>query len=194
MIKQSAIGLNSRSETNPFGDNGFLPLITAPVYSVVDETNYRVFLDNKIQVCLPRKTNTDKFSDTDFYKVWKSYSLQDFENKYCLSGNLFEGQRKVLIDTANGNMPALHKAIRKAKEIHGDNLVIMAGNVSSVEVFIELAKVGCDFIRVGVGGGSGCNTSLQTGVGQEDLESAKDRWVKSLQKETEENLKFLNSL
>ena len=45
----------------------------------------------------------------------------------------------------------------------------MAGNVSSVEAFVELAKTGVDYIRVGIGGGSGCNTTNNTGVGQEDL-------------------------
>jgi len=45
----------------------------------------------------------------------------------------------------------------------------MAGNVASMEAFVELAKTGVDYIRVGIGGGGGCNTTSNTGVGQEDL-------------------------
>lgn len=174
MIKQSAIGLNSRSEANPYDENGFLPLITAPMYSVVDETNYQVFLDNKIKVCLPRNTklNTKTCLNNN---MWMSYSLNDFQTLFTRPNNLmFKNLEKnvyrICIDTANGNIPALHEAIRKAKEIHGDNLVIMAGNVANVEAFASLAKTGADYIRVGIGGGGACHSSSNTGVGQKNLE------------------------
>ena len=77
MIKQSAIGLNSRSEVNPFNEDGFLPLITAPMYSVVDESNYQVFLDNKIQVCLPRNDSYDIVRN-----VFNAMSLEKFIEIY----------------------------------------------------------------------------------------------------------------
>lgn len=167
MITQTKIGLNSRSEANPFNEDGFLPLITAPMYSVVDESNYQVFLDNKIQVCLPRNTKAVSGGNPFF-----SFSLEEFIASYIntkVSVDYETEITKICIDTANGNMPQLHKAIRKAKEIHGNNLIIMAGNVGSVEAFVELAKTGCDYIRVGIGGGGGCNTTSNTGVGQENL-------------------------
>lgn len=167
MIKQSAIGLNSRSEANPFNEDGFLPLITAPMYSVVDENNYQVFLDNKVQVCLPRGVDNTIHSNDKFFIA---YSLNEFLSEFVTNRQRALGEiKKVCIDTANGNMPALHEAIRKAKEIHGSNLVIMAGNVGSVEAFVELAKTGVDYIRVGIGGGGGCNTTANTGVGQSNL-------------------------
>lgn len=151
MIKQSAIGLNSRSEANPYNKEGFLPLITAPMYSVVDNTNYQVFLDNKIQVCLPRN-KTIMFSD----KYFSAMSLLEFKESFITNAKWhldLNKVTKICIDTANGNMPKLHEAIKKAKEIHKERLVIMAGNVSSVEAFAALAKTGVDYIRVGVGGG-----------------------------------------
>ncbi len=167
MIKQTSIGLNSRSEVNPYNKEGFLPLVTAPMYSVVDETNYQIFLDNKIQVCLPRKTGyVFKMNEP----VFVSLSLQEFVETYIILDVPLGRIDLICIDTANGNMPDLHDAIRKAKEMHGNNLIIMAGNVASVEAFIELAKTGVDYIRVGIGGGGGCNTTSNTGVGQEDLE------------------------
>jgi len=149
MIQQSAIGLNSRSEGNPFNQDGFLPLITAPMYSVVDEHNYQVFLDNKIQVCLPR---SNKFKKRNV-GCFEALSLDEFKQYYCDKHITINEVHRVCCDTANGNIPALHDAIRQAKEIHGDKLVIMAGNVASVEAFVDLAKTGCDYIRVGIGGG-----------------------------------------
>ena len=165
MIEQTGTGLNSRSEANPYNEDGFLPLITAPMYSIVDENNYQIFLDNKVQVCLPRNQKGDK-------SVFHSLSLENFEDIYLTEGEIPEEffYLKVCIDTANGNIPKLHESIRKAKEIHGDKLIIIAGNVASVEAFLELAKTGVNYIRVGIGGGGGCNTTSNTGVGQEDLE------------------------
>jgi len=167
MIKQAKIGLNSRSEANPYLENGFLPLITAPMNTVVNEENYQIFLDNKINVCLPRNPDLNWFTD----KYFTSVSLNDFIKYYidARGGEKFSKKVKVCIDTANGNMPKLHEAIRQAKKIHGNNLVIMSGNVSSIDAFSELAKTGVDYIRVGIGGGGACTTTTHTGVGQEDL-------------------------
>lgn len=172
MIKQNETGLNSRSEANPYDENNMLPILTAPMYSVVDETNYQIFLDNKIQVCLPRKITVEGYNQQGMFLAM---SLDEFINTYIISYielddfSGLEFEEKVCIDTANGNMPALHEAIIKAKEIHGNNLIIMSGNVSDVNAFVKLAKSGCDYIRVGIGGGGGCSTTSNVGVGQKNL-------------------------
>lgn len=175
MITQRKIGLDSRSEANPFDKDGFLPLITAPMYSVVDESNYQLFLDNKIQVCRPRNIRLglepeDIKTLSKNNPIWFSYSLDEFRDLYLQDWMTPIGYlERACIDTANGNMPLLHETIRKAKLLHGDNLIIMAGNVGSVNAFEELAKTGVDYIRVGIGGGGGCNTTSNVGVGQFDL-------------------------
>ena len=167
MIEQSAIGLNSREEANPFLDDGMLPLITAPMNTVVNENNYKMFLENKINVCLPRNMDLNWVSEN--YTV--SVSLDDFIKYYidARAGMPFVNKGSVCIDTANGNMPKLHEAIRLAKQIHGDNLVIIAGNIGSVQAFVELASTGVDYIRVGIGGSAVCTTSIHTGVGENNL-------------------------
>lgn len=167
MIKQAAQSeINSRNECNIYNENNYLPIITAPMSSVVNENNYHIFVDNKIQVCLPRSIETWFWEDN----VFISMSLSDFENEFLERTKSFIGKRYVCIDTANGNMKQLHKAIILAKELHGDNLIVMSGNVASVEAFLKLATTGIDYIRVGIGGGLGCNTASNIGVGQEDLE------------------------
>jgi IMP dehydrogenase/GMP reductase len=184
MIKQNKTGLNSRSEANPYDENGMLPLLTAPMYSLVDGTNFQIFLDNKVQVCLPRKVKCNMSSSQGFY----SYSLDEFkEFTKWKDDNVTE---HICIDTANGNMPALYQAIKEAKEIHGDKLIIMSGNVSSLDAFIELARSGCDYIRVGIGGSSGCNTTSNTGVGQKDLR----KLIKKCYNERDEYITFARSI
>lgn len=175
-INQSRLGLLSRKDANPYfyedeNGNKFLPLITAPMTSVVNEQTLNSFMKSGIQVCLPR-TDGSEFGISSSY--FYSCSLDSFEE--FIIGGLYdsfikesEKSLKICIDTANGNNPRLHEMIIKAKEMYGDKLIIMSGNVSSVEAFIELAKTGCDYIRVGIGGGAGCNTSKNTFVGQTNL-------------------------
>lgn len=178
MIKQAELGLNSRSEANPFDEDGFLPLITAPVYSVVDDKNYEFFLKHGIRVCMPRKVcgeNTVNWMGKEAY--FEAVSLDEFIADYIESDQgMVYGyggeyiKTTVLIDTASGNIPKLHNAIRKAKEIYSNKLVIMAGNVGSLEAFVELAEININYIRVGIGGSlNGCNTTKNTGVGQKNL-------------------------
>lgn len=174
MIKQTAFSdVNSRSECNVYLNNGFLPLITAPMNSVIDENNYQVFLDNKINICLPRNVSYNgELNDHQAGVCFSSCSLDEFIEVYINGYDPFDShqQEQICIDTAQGGMSKLHNAIRKAKELRGDSLIIMAGNVSTVDSFERLAWSGCDFIRTGVGSGGGCTTTKNTGVGQLDLE------------------------
>lgn len=152
MIIQTNVGLTSRSEANCFDEEGLLPLITAPMNSVVNAANADIFLDKKIQVCLPRNV----YSDNSL--CYRSMSLKDS----------IPNHKRICIDTANGNNPNLHSRIKQLKSLYPD-VTIMSGNVASVAAFRELAINGCDEIRVGIGGGGGCSTFSNVGVGQENL-------------------------
>ena len=178
MIKQCAsTNINSRSECDPYDSTGFLPLIVSPMYCCVDKHNASIFLSNKIKVCMPRKEYMDdSYQHCSDENYFDSFSLDEFVNLFIntTEGFLTNNESQILktsvcIDTAAGHLVSLHEAIKKAKKIHGNNLIIMAGNVGSIEAFVELAKTGCDYIRVGIGGGGGCNTTSNTGVGQENL-------------------------
>ena len=86
MIQQKAKGLNSRLEAIPYLEDGFLPCITAPMYSVVDDSNYQLFLDNKIQVCLPRRTS---YLPQDFQESFVAISLGDFRTLFIDNKHVF---------------------------------------------------------------------------------------------------------
>jgi hypothetical protein len=158
-MKQEAIGLNSRSEANYKLNDRYLPIITAPMYGVCNTKNEQIYRNEGIETCLPRGI----VSKNGF----TSYSLEDFIIQFIEGIVNIDKPLKVLIDTANGNMPKLHYAIREAKRIYGDNMFIIAGNIGSEDAFVELAKTGVDAIRVGIGGGSVCSTTRNTGIGNE---------------------------
>lgn len=71
----------------------------------------------------------------------------------------------VLIDIANGNLDSLYDSLLKLQDLRFDEGVfIWAGNVTNELAYARLAGL-CDYIRVGIGGGSACTTRINTGVG-----------------------------
>jgi len=167
--------ITSRTQINPFNKSGMLPIFTAPMDTVVDEDNHKLFWKNKINICFPReKSYRPSYTFTFFY----SLSLDEFIEKY-VEKNIFwspgistrEGDEPprniqyILIDIANGHMEKMMSAIKSAKEKHGDNIFIMAGNVANPETYRMLSDAGADAVRIGIGNGNGCLTTQQTGIG-----------------------------
>ena len=62
-------------------------------------------------------------------------------------------------------MENLINIIKDTKEKYGSKLILMVGSIANPKAYLNLAKAGADYIRVGVGNGSVCLTSQQTGVG-----------------------------
>jgi len=81
------------------------------------------------------------------------------------------GATMLLIDTANGHSKMAIDAVIRLKNLIGDSVHIMAGNVSTIEGFIALDTAGADSIRVGIGGGSMCTTRIVSGHGIPTLSS-----------------------
>jgi IMP dehydrogenase/GMP reductase len=158
LIKPAVVtDIISRSEVNPFDSNGFLPLFTAPMDTVVDSTNAELFMNHKINICLPRGEKRTNES------IFQSYSLKQFELEYL--NERLEGEHHVLIDTANGHIGTLLDATRTAKLLYGDNLLLMVGNVANPETYKLLSDAGADYVRIGIGNGNGCLTTQQLGIG-----------------------------
>lgn len=77
---------------------------------------------------------------------------------------LFEaGCRVICLDTANGAHQQVATAMGWIKERSADVFLIV-GNVATAEAFSWLEAEGADAIRVGIAGGSVCETRNETGV------------------------------
>lgn len=154
--EQSRIG--SRKEINVFDDNGKLPIIVAPMDMVIDENNYHLFLEQNINVCVPRGIYNHA---NDFGEAFISLSLGEAEEMY--KNNTFP-KKRVLIDVANGHSKRVMTVAKKVKEAYGDSVELMVGNIANPKTYFEYAKMGVDWIRCGIGGGQVCLTSANTGV------------------------------
>lgn len=145
--------ISSRKTINPFHD-GFLPLITAPMDTVIDNKNEKKFTDLKIISCMPR----GEFSHTGFI----SFSIDEIDTKY--NKRELNENGKYLIDIANGHMEKLVEITKKIKGVY-PNITLMVGNIANPHSFVKLSEAGADYIRVGIGNGGGCSTTVHTGVG-----------------------------
>lgn len=155
IIVQAIEGLDSRSSITL----EYNPIFVAPMDTVISKNNMGEFIRNGINVCLPRGQHSEPND-----QVFTSFGIDAFEDLMDNEIYNYNGA-KILIDVANGNMPRLHSLIKEFKKLWPES-IIMAGNVGSVFAFHSLANSGCDYIRVGIGGGSGCLTSVHTRVGQ----------------------------
>lgn len=155
--------INSRSEIDLFDENGMLPIFTAPMDTVVNNNNCKDFSCNKIYSILPRGKRTSQVS-TDAQN-WYSYGLDEFAEIFLQSPDLSaDNKMYALLDVANGHMKKIHDLVYNAKKKYGDKLVLMTGNIANPKTFSQFDGL-VDYIRCGIGGGSGCLTSVQTGVG-----------------------------
>lgn len=164
--------IEHRSECNPFTgqfNNSDLPIFTAPMSTVVNEQNFNLFEKNHIIPILPR--NFDLETRIDYLRrgKWTAVGLQEFEDLFINNDWDMEiyPDVNVLIDIANGHMSKLHCLIHDAKVKYkwSNRFKIMAGNIANPMTYYELAKAGCDMIRVNIGVGEGCITWSNLGTG-----------------------------
>jgi IMP dehydrogenase/GMP reductase len=157
--------ISSRSEINPYYMGEKLPLMTAPMDTVINQNNFIHFSKVGITPILPRIKNPDyDYVDTNLFL---SYSLIDFKKIFIEARPRIpeNEQMFVLIDVANGHMGELYDAAGNAKQIYGERLVLMVGNVANPETFELFCRINVDYVRIGIGNGGGCLTTQNTGIG-----------------------------
>ena len=160
--------ISSRSEINPYTVDGKLPLFTAPMDTVINDSNIKPFIKNGINICLPRHVRYEELKNN--IMLLNGSSPHDFFYSYGLDEiiELIESDaelpKRVLIDVANGHMQRLYDVSKQIKEKYGDQIELMVGNIANPNTYRKYCEIGVDYIRVGIGGGSACTTSANVGV------------------------------
>lgn len=158
--------ISSRKKINPYY-NGHLPLMTAPMDTVISKENALLFNQNKIINVLPRHIPKNQ----EFIQ-FVSYGLDEFIELYITTKKTIIDHDYVLIDVANGHMDKLYFAAHEAKKQYKDKLILMIGNVANPQTFDQYCRIDVDYIRIGIGNGGGCweeNTLIKTNNGHKKI-------------------------
>ena len=84
------------------------------------------------------------------------------------------GAKILCVDVAHGHHVLMKLTLEKLRELFGDTVHIMAGNVATLEGYNDLVDWGADSVRCNIGGGSICSTRIQTGHGVPGLHTIID--------------------
>lgn len=164
LVPETISEIDSRQEIDTFTPEYYLPIMVSPMDTVVNESNYKNFEDNGMMVCLPRGVKLNQTKS----RVFTSLSLDEFESfvEDYIVGIFPKERTYILVDIANGHMRKLYNLVEKFMSHRRPDLEheIMIGNIANPSTYNEYAKLGVDYVRVGIGGGSGCLTSANTGV------------------------------
>lgn len=167
LITPSVIStISSRKKVNPYR-NGMLPIFTAPMDTVINLNTIDVFKQSKIIPIIPRtevlhEQNSQYYAE-HFVAVGldEAMVLIDMDDDGFNSFNI----NHILIDVANGHMKTISKLVNKLKE-KKPNIEIMIGNIANPKTYTWYAKnTNVDYIRIGIGMGSGCLTSKNSSIG-----------------------------
>ena len=161
-----------------------LPLMTAPMDTVVNSKNAHFFKDQNIHVILPR---TEIKNWVDYLKIIDKAN----ENNYFISLGLDMFQelaekikhtkkkvilnpqnklivpkpKRILLDIANGHIENIIDYCQKIKDID-NNIEIMVGNIANPEAYRWYAESDVvDYVRCGIGAGNGCLTTKNASIG-----------------------------
>ena len=179
IVPEIVTDIDSRQECNPFID-GMLPIFASPMGSVLDESNWRFFMDHYINVVIPRTININKRLNILYEtngvvsknKPFVSFSLNEAKD-FILYGDSLDfvkykydenSKYRICIDLANGHMRSLLEVIKGIKEKYGTKVEIMSGNIANPKSYKLYNDAGCDYVRTSIGTGSACLTASNTGI------------------------------
>lgn len=178
--------IDSRSQCSAtFENSDKLPIFVAPMSCLVNYQNYPAItrlrmLDiqkgngqpvcARINAILPRSEKLEVRLSAMTSGEWVAFSL--LEAKQLAEKKLnFEqkdrSQYNICIDMANGHLHSIPETCKKLKETfaeRGLSVNIMVGNVARPDTYRYLCGASVDFVRLGIGSGNVCTTSVQTGV------------------------------
>ena len=160
-----------RADVNPFTTTcgrETLPIFVAPMASVTDENNYKIWIDNKVTPVVPRsimmRLNINQrleIAKTTFVSISLQEAVMLYENNTF--DNYKDNTLYICIDIAHGTLSSLFEICYKIK-VKYYNIVIMSGNIANPDAYLNYCRHGIDYVRCSIGTGSRCTSSANVSV------------------------------
>ncbi|MBC8214264.1 MAG: guanosine monophosphate reductase [Candidatus Marinimicrobia bacterium] len=144
-----------------------MPILPSPMDTICGINMCKAFCENDMIGMIHRfSSDEERIND---YRTLVSENMDaiiavGLEEQNLVSQLHNIGARYFIVDVANGFNTASEPIIEFIKNL--SDTFLICGNVASEEGFEYLSNLGVDAIRVGIGNGSMCTTSIMTGVGQ----------------------------
>lgn len=128
-----------------------LPLFTCPTESIIDSSNWKIWQNNYIKPILPMCEKLETRLEA-CCSIFSSFTVQEARS-YFLNQNRRNVQSQFhlcLINDDNGHDMKLIELGHKLKQVYGQQVLLMSGNILNPESYISYAKAGFDYVRVGI--------------------------------------------
>ena len=153
--------ISHRADVIPYYAYCHLPIFAVPMSSIYVK-NSTDFWINGISNIVPRSVDIKDRLSNKLQGIWRAFSLSEIE-KYFIENKQNDFIYKICIDIANGHLNYLYEVVKKLKSLY-PRCEIMTGNIANPETLHIAANAGVDYIRLGIGSGSGCITSSNTAI------------------------------
>lgn len=173
--------IQSRSEVNiqtSLGDGYVLdlPIIASPMDTITEEDMLIAMATAGGMGIVHRYNTIDKQSNI-IANACRSSKLGHIGAAVGVTGDFLEraqeavasGADLICFDVAHGHHSMMKAALARITATLPSDILIMAGNVATLEGINDLADWGANAVRCNIGGGSICSTRIQTGHGMPGL-------------------------
>jgi len=150
-----------------------IPILAANMDTIATFEMAKALDTYRLGTALHKHYNMDELAD--FYSEYYHASKAIFYSMGILKKDLqkleefpYDPPPYICVDVANGYSERFADVIRNIRSSYPHS-TIMAGNVVTAEMTIQLILSGADIVKVGIGPGSVCTTRKMTGVGYPQL-------------------------
>lgn len=167
LLPCSISNIEHRADIKVKDDNGKYRMFVAPMTCLLNANNFDTFLDSAFIPVYPiwnGEPISYRLKMSSEKNCWVALSLAEFQYAFCANGGAASklDSYKVLIDCADGHMRKIFELVKSAKKEY-KHLVVMTGNIAHPDAYVECCKAGIDYVRVSIGTGSGCTSSVKLG-------------------------------
>ena len=150
--------------TTSFGKTLSLPIIAAPMDTVVNKEVCKIMEDNGGLAILPRFDNNNDVLELRQSKLYNVLAIGIISEKELEHKIKEQKPAAILIEVAHAHQgPVLELAEHILNKY--PHLPLVVGNIASISAACDFARIGVQELKIGVGPGAACRTREVTGCG-----------------------------